>query len=54
MNRLAGPIVLAVVTPLLAGYGRFDWSWIAGPIAAVAIWALDRGSQARLGPAPVD
>ena len=54
MNRLAAPIVLLVVTPLLAAYGRFDWSWVAGPVASLAIWALDRGAHARFEPTPVD
>lgn len=64
MNRLAAPIVLVVVTGLFAGYGRFSWSWLAGPVAALAIRALERKARAprspapahvrRLAPAPVD
>ena len=54
MNRFAAPIVLVLVTPLLAGYGRFGWSWLAGPVAAAAIWALDRRAHAPLEPTPVD
>jgi hypothetical protein len=55
VNRLAAPaVVLVVVTALFLGYGRFGWSWLAGPVSALAIWALDRKAQTRVGPAPVD
>jgi hypothetical protein len=61
MTRLAAPIVLLVVTTLLGAYGHHAWSWVGGPVAAVAIWALDRTAHApkakpqrRLEPAPVD
>ena len=64
MNRFAPPVVLVVVTGLFLGYGRFSWSWLAGPVAAAAIWAVDRKAHApaepapaharRLEPAPVD
>ena len=62
MNRLAPTLVLVTVTPLLLGYGRFPWSWLAGPVAALALWALDRKAHEpvapraarRAEPAPVD
>jgi predicted membrane-bound dolichyl-phosphate-mannose-protein mannosyltransferase len=61
MTRIPAVIVLLVVTTLLAAYGAHAWSWVGGPVAALAIWALDRKAHepaeapARLGePAPVD
>jgi len=63
MQRVAPSAVLLLVTPLLVTYGRFAWSWLAGPVAALALWALDRKAEepvapaparARRGPAPVD
>jgi hypothetical protein len=32
---------LVAVTPLLLLYGSTDWSWLGGPVAALAIWAVD-------------
>jgi hypothetical protein len=61
--RLTPFFVLVLVTALLLGYGAYSWSWLAGPIAALALWSLDRKahepgapSPARLrrAPAPVD
>jgi hypothetical protein len=63
VNRIAPVVVLVAVTALLLGYGRHPWSWIAGPIAAVFVWSLDRKARepgaaapSRVGrqPAPVD
>ena len=63
MNRtsLVRPmIVLAFVTALLAGYGRYPWSFLAGPVAALVVWSFGKQAQepaapARRGdPAPVD
>ena len=62
MNRLAPLATLLTVTVLFLGYGSYAWSWIAGPVAALVIWGLDRKARepvasapARLRePAPVD
>ena len=59
MNRCAPVVVLVAVTALLLGYGRHPWSWVAGPIAALVVWSLDRKAHepaepARREPAPVD
>lgn len=32
---------LVSVTGLLLAHGSTEWSWLAGPVAALAIWALD-------------
>jgi hypothetical protein len=61
--RIAPVSVLVLVTPLLLGYGPHPWSWLAGPLAAIAVWSLDRMARepgvpapvrARREPAPVD
>ena len=46
---------LASVTPLLLLYGSTDWSWVAGPVAALAIWALDlwRRVPTEAAPSPL-
>ena len=55
MSRFAAPLLGVTVTALFLGYGRFGWSWLAGPVSAAALWALDRRTQVgRLEPAPVD
>ena len=59
MNRLPPLAVLLLVTLLLLGYGSYSWSWIAGPIAALLLWAFDRKAREPLPgrisePAPVD
>ena len=67
MIRVAPCIVLVTVTALLLGFGTHPWSWLGGPIAAVAVWGLDHkarepGARARAHlqrtpartPAPVD
>jgi hypothetical protein len=43
---------LVSVTPLLLLYGSTDWSWLAGPVAALAIWALDADRRVPAGAAP--
>ena len=40
-RSLAPTTILLTVTPLLAGYGSDRWSWLGGPIASLAVWALD-------------
>ena len=64
MIRLAPAFVLVLVTALLFGYGTHPWSWLAGPIAALVLWSLDRKARKpvahapahihRRAPAPVD
>jgi hypothetical protein len=49
---MAPVVVLVAVTALLLGYGRHPWSWIAGPIAAVFVWSLDRQAREHGAPAP--
>jgi len=50
--RLAPVFVLIAVTTLLLGYGSYPWSWLAGPIAALAVWSLDRNAHRPGAPAP--
>lgn len=52
MRRFAAPTVLVLVTGLDLGYGRFAWSWLAGPVAALGVWVLDRKAHAPAEPAP--
>ncbi|HEY8722585.1 MAG TPA: hypothetical protein VIL92_01850 [Gaiellaceae bacterium] len=52
MIRLAPVFVLVLVTALLFGYGSYAWSWLAGPIAALAVWSLDRNAHRPGAPAP--
>lgn len=65
MNRFAPVFVLVIVTTLFAGYGSHPWSWLAGPVAALAVWSFDLKAHepsapaqahlpARRDPAPVD
>jgi hypothetical protein len=42
-----------VVTALLAGFGRFPWSFAAGPVAALAVWSLERKARAPVTPRAV-
>ena len=42
MSRfLRASATLVSVTALLALYGSTQWSWLAGPVASLAVWALD-------------
>ena len=52
MSRYAAAVILLVVTPLFLAYGRFSWSWLAGPVAALAVWAVERKAHEPSGPAP--
>ena len=61
MSRHSASTIFLLVTPLFLAYGRFSWSWLAGPVAALLVWGLDRKAHepsepapARLEPAPVD
>jgi hypothetical protein len=50
--RLTPLCVLVLVTALLLGYGPYAWSWLAGPLAALAVWSLDRRAHEPAMPAP--
>jgi hypothetical protein len=52
VTRSAPLAILLVVTPLFLGYGRFSWSWLAGPVAALAVWVVERKAQEPAAPAP--
>ena len=60
MDRFAPGILLIVVTALFLGYGSSEWSWLAGPVAALILWALALKSREPAEaapaqePAPVD
>jgi len=32
--------ILVTVTPLLVVFGSTRWSWLGGPVASLAVWAL--------------
>ncbi len=53
MNRFAPHLVLVAVTALLLGYGAYPWSWLAGPVAALFVWSLDRKAREPSAAAPV-
>jgi len=44
---LPASATLVSVTGLLLAYGSTQWSWLAGPVAALAIWALDLDLETR-------
>jgi hypothetical protein len=52
VTRLTPLAVLVPVSLLLLGYGPYRWSWLAGPVAAIFVWSLDRASLKLAGPAP--
>ena len=52
MNRFAAPLILVLVTGLFLGYGRFAWSWLAGPVAALIVWGLELKAREPSTPAP--
>jgi hypothetical protein len=52
VTRFAPVFVLVAVTTLLLNFGSYSWSWLAGPIAAAAVWGLDRNSRTPGAPAP--
>jgi hypothetical protein len=60
VNRLLpASVTLAAVTALLYTYGSTRFAWLAGPVAALAVWALDRDAQepalaAEREPQPID
>jgi len=45
--------ILLTVTPLLAGYGSSRWSWVGGPVASLAVWALEH-AQREPEPTPTE
>lgn len=52
MNRFVPGILLIVVTTLFLGYGSSKWSWLAGPVAALVVWALALKSREPSTPSP--
>jgi len=52
VNRFAPGILLVVVTALFLEYGSSEWSWLAGPVAALTLWALELKAREPLEPAP--
>jgi hypothetical protein len=58
VNRFSPVAVAVLVTALFLAYGRHPWSWAAGPIAGLFVWALDRKArepaEPHRSPAPVD
>jgi len=51
--RRASPwIILVSVTVPLGIYGRASWSWLVGPVTALALWSLDRHARRPARPAP--
>ena len=51
MDRFAPGILLIVVTGLFLGYGSSEWSWLAGPVAALFLWMLGLKTRAPATPA---
>jgi hypothetical protein len=52
VTRCAPHLVLCTVTALLLAYGNHGWSWLAGPLAALFVWALDRKAHEPSEPVP--
>ena len=52
MNRFAPGILLIVVSALFLAYGSSEWSWLAGPVAALLLWALALKAREPALPAP--
>jgi hypothetical protein len=52
VHRFAPQLVLVAVTGLLYAYGTHAWSWVAGPVAAMVVWGLDRTAAEPSAPAP--
>jgi hypothetical protein len=50
--RLTPLVVLVPVTVLLLGYGPYTWSWLAGPVAGLFVWGLERKAHEPAAPAP--
>jgi len=51
VNRFPPSLVLVAVTALFLAYGRYPWSWVAGPVAALFVWSLERNARERSAPA---
>jgi len=52
VQRLRPSLVLVSVTALLLLYGPYPWSWLAGPVASLFVWGLDRNAHEPSLPAP--
>ncbi|HZT92027.1 MAG TPA: hypothetical protein VFA05_08315 [Gaiellaceae bacterium] len=51
MRHGAPLLVLVTATALLGAYGH-SWSWTLGPLAALALWTLERKAREPASPAP--
>jgi hypothetical protein len=51
VRQLAPLLLFVAVTALLAAYGHTG-SWAIGPLAAAALWALERRAREPAEPAP--
>jgi hypothetical protein len=51
VNRFVPGILLVVVTGLFLGYGNSEWSWLAGPVAALVVWVLALKAREPVEPA---
>jgi hypothetical protein len=47
----ASSLILVTVTPTLALYGSTRWSCLAGPVAALSVWALESAGRRERPPA---
>jgi hypothetical protein len=53
VRRLLYPLLdLALVTPVLLTYGPSRWSWLAGPLSALAMWVLAGAGGSPVTEAP--
>jgi hypothetical protein len=52
VRRFSPATVAVLVTALCFAYGRHPWSWAAGPIAGLFVWALDRKAHDPAEPQP--
>jgi hypothetical protein len=49
---LAPPVTLVTVTALLVPFGSHPWSWLAGPVASLAVWSLGHVAHRPSAPSP--
>jgi HAMP domain-containing protein len=52
VNRLAPSLLVLIVTVLDLAYGRFAWSWLAGPVVGLLLWSLRDVAATPAAPAP--
>jgi hypothetical protein len=53
VNRLAPLLVTLIVSTVDFAYGRFAWSWLAGPVTGLALWSLRGAPKQAARPAAV-